>query len=42
MFVENKVETDSDMDISDNNEPKYFGGVEIHETLDAPEDAITS
>ena len=30
------------MYISDDDEPKYSGEVEIHETLDAPEDSRTS
>ena len=40
--MENKVETYSDMNISDNNEPKYSEEVEIHETLDVTEETITS
>ena len=36
------METDSDMDISDKDGPKYSGEVEIHETLDLPKETITS
>ena len=40
--VDNRLETDSDMDISDNNKPTDYGEVEIHEMLDVPEETITS
>ena len=30
------------MDIIDDNEPKYYGEVEIHDTLDVPEDTMNS
>ena len=40
--MDNKVETYSDMYISDNDEPKYYWEVEIHETLGVPEYTITS
>ena len=40
--ADKNVEIDSYMDISDKNEPKYSGEVETHETLDVPEDTITS
>ena len=38
----NKLETDSDMDISDDDKPKDSGEVELCETPDVPEDTITS
>ena len=38
----NKVETDSDKDINDDDDPKYYGELEIHETLGVPEETITS
>ena len=40
--VDNRLEIDSDMDISDNNKPKDYGEAEIHEILDVPEETITS
>ena len=36
------VETDSYMNISDNDEHKYSIEVEIHDTLDAPEETLDS
>ena len=35
-YGDKNVETDWYMDIGDNDEPKGYGEVEIHETLDAP------
>ena len=40
--MENKVETNSDMDISDEDYPEDYREVEIHETLDVSEETITS
>ena len=37
-----RVEIDSDINISDNEEPKYSGEAEIHEMMDVPEETITS
>ena len=37
-----RVEIDSDINISDNEEPKYSGEAEIHEMMDVPEDTIIS
>ena len=36
------METDSYIDISAEDEPKYYGEVEIHKIMDAPEEIITS
>ena len=38
----NKVETYLDKYISGSSEPKYYGEVEIHETLDVRKEDITS
>ena len=38
--MENKEKTDLYVNISDNDEPKYYGEIEIHETMDAPEETI--
>ena len=40
--VYNKVETYLDKYISGSSEPKYYGEVEIHKIMDAPEEIITS
>ena len=40
--ADKNVEIYSDMGISEKNEPKYSGEVETHETLDVPEETITS
>ena len=42
MVCEKKLETDSEMDISADDEPKDYGEVEIYEILDAPAEIITS
>ena len=41
-YVDNKVEIDSIIYISDDDKPKYIGDVEIHKNMDAPEETITS
>ena len=41
-YVDNKLETYLDMDISDNDKPKYYGEVEIYEMLDSPQETINS
>ena len=40
--MDRKVEIYLDMDISNDNEPKKSGEVEIYETLDDSEETITS
>ena len=41
-YVKKKTETDSDIGISEDDEPKASGEVKIHDTLDIPEYTIIS